>query len=81
MQIGASVAKYAGKNVFKRLTGEQSYTEENYQESLKKAFLGTDEDILKSNVPRRSSFASLTRPSQIRSFSGIPPVAQPLPPS
>lgn len=45
---GASVAKYAGKNVFKRLTGEQSYKEGNYQESLKKAFLGIDEDILKS---------------------------------
>ena len=53
---GASVAKYAGKNVFKRLVGEQSYKDGNYQEGLKKAFLGTDEDILKSEVPSQLSF-------------------------
>lgn len=45
---GPSVAKYAGKNVFKRLTGEETYKEGNYQESLKSAFLGTDDDILKN---------------------------------
>lgn len=50
MRIGASVAKYAGKNVFKRLTGEQSYRDGNYHEALKRAFLGTDEDILKSDA-------------------------------
>ena len=51
MQIGASVAKYAGTNVFKRLAGEQGYKDGNYQDGLKKAFLGTDEDILKSDRP------------------------------
>ena len=63
MRTGASVAKYAGKNVFKRLTGEQSYKDGNYQEGLKKAFLGTDDDILKSNVSRQIifSFNFLTR--------------------
>lgn len=45
---GASVAKYAGRNVFKRLVGESSYKEGSYQESLKNAFLGTDDDILKN---------------------------------
>jgi len=45
---GASVAKYAGKNVFERLRQEQSYKEGNYREGLKKAFLGVDEDILKN---------------------------------
>lgn len=44
---GATVAKYAGLNVHKRLAQEPTYLEGNYAEALKKAFLGTDEDILK----------------------------------
>jgi protein phosphatase 2C family protein 2/3 len=44
---GATVAKYAGLNVYKRLAQEPAYAEKNYREALKRAFLGTDEDILK----------------------------------
>jgi protein phosphatase PTC2/3 len=45
---GSTVAKYAGQNVHKRLISEESYLEKQYETALKKAFLGTDEDILAS---------------------------------
>ncbi|KAF9646036.1 PP2C-domain-containing protein [Thelephora ganbajun] len=45
---GASVAKYAGKNAFKRLAAEESYMEGSYHEGLKRTFLGIDDDILKN---------------------------------
>ncbi|CAK5284201.1 unnamed protein product [Mycena citricolor] len=43
---GSTVAKFAGQNVHKRLVAEESYKEQNYEQALKRAFLGTDEDIL-----------------------------------
>jgi len=43
---GSTVAKFAGKNVHQRLLAEESYREKRYDEALKKAFLGTDEDLL-----------------------------------
>ena len=43
---GSSVAKFAGLNVHKRLVTEEAYKNDNYEEALKNAFLGTDEDIL-----------------------------------
>ncbi|KAF9049616.1 PP2C-domain-containing protein [Hymenopellis radicata] len=43
---GGTVAKFAGQNVHKRLVNEESYKEKNYEEALKRAFLGTDEDML-----------------------------------
>ncbi|KIK69554.1 hypothetical protein GYMLUDRAFT_33926 [Collybiopsis luxurians FD-317 M1] len=43
---GGSVAKYAGQNVHKKLLAEESYSAKQYELALKKAFLGTDEDIL-----------------------------------
>ncbi|KAK0503893.1 PP2C-domain-containing protein [Armillaria luteobubalina] len=43
---GSTVAKFAGLNVHKRLLNEESYKAKNYEESLKRAFLGTDEDML-----------------------------------
>jgi protein phosphatase 2C family protein 2/3 len=43
---GGSVAKFAGINVHKRLVTEESYREKRYEEALKRAFLGTDEDLL-----------------------------------
>ncbi|KAF8510844.1 phosphatase 2C-like domain-containing protein [Gautieria morchelliformis] len=42
---GATVARFAGRNVHKRLTAERAYHEKHYDAALKKAFLGTDEDI------------------------------------
>jgi protein phosphatase PTC2/3 len=42
---GATVARFAGRNVHKRLTSEEAYHEKMYDAALKKAFLGTDEDI------------------------------------
>ena len=44
--LGGSVAKFAGKNVHKRLVTEEAYREKRYEEALKRAFLGTDEDLL-----------------------------------
>ncbi|KIJ62566.1 hypothetical protein HYDPIDRAFT_135638 [Hydnomerulius pinastri MD-312] len=43
---GGTVAKFAGKNVHKRLLVEEAYREKRYDEALKRAFLGTDEDLL-----------------------------------
>ena len=45
---GSSVAKYAGLNVHKRLVTEEAYKNDDYELALKKAFLGTDEDLLAS---------------------------------
>jgi len=45
---GSAVARFAGQNVHKRLVSEDSYREKDYPTSLKKAFLGTDEDLLAS---------------------------------
>jgi len=43
---GSTVAKFAGNNVHKRLLAEEAYREKRYEEAMKKAFLGTDEDLL-----------------------------------
>ncbi|KAK7056795.1 Protein phosphatase 2C 2 [Paramarasmius palmivorus] len=43
---GGTVAKFAGQNVHKRLKSEETYQEKDYETALKKAFLGTDEDLL-----------------------------------
>jgi protein phosphatase PTC2/3 len=43
---GSNVAKFAGLNLHKRLVKEEAYKNHNYEVALKKAFLGTDEDIL-----------------------------------
>lgn len=43
---GAAVAKFAGTNVHQRLVTEPSYKEKNFEEAMKRAFLGTDEDLL-----------------------------------
>lgn len=40
------MAKFAGINVHKRLVAEEAYREKRYEEALKRAFLGTDEDLL-----------------------------------
>ena len=46
--LGSGVAKFAGLNVHKRLITEEDYKNDEYEAALKKAFLGTDEDILAS---------------------------------
>lgn len=51
---GGTVAKFAGQNVHKRLVTEESYKENQYDEALKRAFLGTDEDLLASQCRRRA---------------------------
>lgn len=43
---GGSVAKFAGNHVHQRLVTEVAYHEKRYEEALKRAFLGTDEDLL-----------------------------------
>lgn len=44
--LGGSTARFAGVNVHKRLVQEEAYKENKYDQALKKAFLGTDEDML-----------------------------------
>ncbi|KAG7088450.1 hypothetical protein E1B28_012441 [Marasmius oreades] len=43
---GGTVARYAGQNLHKRLTTEEAYRSKDYETALKRAFLGTDEDLL-----------------------------------
>ncbi|KAI9512404.1 phosphatase 2C-like domain-containing protein [Russula earlei] len=43
---GGSVARFAGQNVHRRLIQEDSYQQQNYEEAMRRAFLGTDEDML-----------------------------------
>ncbi|KAF8908875.1 phosphatase 2C-like domain-containing protein [Gymnopilus junonius] len=43
---GSTVARFAGLNVHKRLVSEETYQQGDYESALKKAFLGTDEDLL-----------------------------------
>ncbi|KAI0061706.1 PP2C-domain-containing protein, partial [Artomyces pyxidatus] len=43
---GGTAAEFAGRNVHDRLVREEAYREQNYPEALKRAFLGTDEDML-----------------------------------
>ncbi|CAG7852167.1 Protein phosphatase 2C homolog 2 Short=PP2C-2 [Serendipita indica DSM 11827] len=42
---GSTVAKYAGQHVAERLAQESAYIEGDYATALKKAFLGTDDDL------------------------------------
>ncbi|PPR01739.1 hypothetical protein CVT24_001559 [Panaeolus cyanescens] len=50
---GSSVARFAGQNVHKRLVTEESYKEGDFSTALKKAFLGTDEDLLANPAQSR----------------------------
>ena len=43
---GSSVARFAGQNVHRRLVQEESYQQQDYKEAMRRAFLGTDEDML-----------------------------------
>jgi len=43
---GGSVARFAGQNVHRRLVKEDSYQRQDYEEAMRRAFLGTDEDML-----------------------------------
>lgn len=45
---GATVAKYAGEYVHKRLIEGDTYREGRYQEALKRAFLDTDAEMKNS---------------------------------
>ncbi|KAF7978516.1 hypothetical protein HWV62_45685 [Athelia sp. TMB] len=59
---GGTVAKFAGQNVHKRLVSEEAYKNKQYKEALKRAFLGTDEDLL-------------SNPAHVRDPSGCTAVA------
>lgn len=43
---GGTVAKFASQNVHARLVKEEAYKKKDYEEALRRAFLGTDEDLL-----------------------------------
>lgn len=40
------VAKYAGEHVFDRLRNEKAYKDGQYKDAFKRAFLGTDQDLI-----------------------------------
>jgi len=52
---GAAMAKFAGINVHKRLVTEKAYHEKQYEEALKRAFLGTDRDFLAAHAKASGS--------------------------
>ncbi|KZV70179.1 PP2C-domain-containing protein [Peniophora sp. CONT] len=43
---GGAVARFAGQNVHKRLIKEEAYRSQDWKEAMRRAFLGTDEDML-----------------------------------
>jgi hypothetical protein len=43
---GFAISKFASTNVHRHFVAEDAYREKRYEEALKRAFLGTDEDIL-----------------------------------
>lgn len=43
--IGGTIAKYSGQHVHMRLAGDEAYASKDYRTALKKAFLGTDDDL------------------------------------
>jgi hypothetical protein len=43
--IGSTVAKYAGSHVHERLKSDSGYQSKDYKAALKRAFLGTDDDL------------------------------------
>jgi protein phosphatase PTC2/3 len=45
---GSSVARFAGQNVHRRLVQEDSYQKQKYEEAMRRAFLGMDEEMLTS---------------------------------
>ena len=55
---GGTVARFAGQNVHKRLVSEEEYRNKEYEAALKRAFLGTDQDIL-AGMSVRSIFVFL----------------------
>ncbi len=75
---GGTVARFAGLNVHKRLLNEESYKAKNYEESLKRAFLGTDEDMLGSAYamclpPSSYSSQFAKTPRILETRQGVPP--------
>jgi hypothetical protein len=60
--LGSSVAKYAGQHVAERLASDSAYGEGDYKEAMKRAFLGTDED-LRAGGPPHSFHSSLSNQS------------------
>lgn len=62
------MAKYAGQNVHKRLLKEEAYEQKDYQEALKRAFLGTDEDLLAgTQVTMMLQYVHNSQPFVVRS--------------
>lgn len=51
------MARFAGQHVARRLVSEQAYRELEYEQALKKAFLGTDEDLRAGNAAMQFPFA------------------------
>jgi hypothetical protein len=43
--LGSSAAKFAGENVHKRLASDAAFKSKSYEEALKHAYLGIDEDL------------------------------------
>ena len=76
---GGTVAKFAGENVHKRLVSEETYRSRDYKAALKRAFLGTDEDILAGNLLPRTSLLEFSEappdPARATTPSGCTAVA------
>jgi protein phosphatase 2C family protein 2/3 len=73
------VARFAGQNVHKRLVTEESYKKQDWKMALKRAFLGTDEDLLASRSFLESvifeKFIPWKDPAHTRDPSGCTAVA------
>jgi protein phosphatase 2C family protein 2/3 len=50
---GSNVAKFSGETVHTRLAATEEYRRGEYEAALKRAFLGTDEDLRASELRAR----------------------------
>lgn len=64
--LGSAAAKYAGVHVHRQLVETEAYKAKRWTESLKRAFLDTDEDMRKGALFRSILFHNFLTISQSR---------------
>lgn len=65
---GSNVAKFSGETVHTRLAATDEYRRGEYEAALKRAFLGTDEDLRASELRARVGPAAIAHDGSSRSL-------------
>jgi protein phosphatase 2C family protein 2/3 len=59
LAVGSAVAKFSGQTLHDRLAASEEYKKGDYAAALKRAFLGTDEDLRASEFDPVRPFCNL----------------------